>query len=121
VDMSPLPNGTSTPIMTFDGLCPAGPRGRTERKGTLMFRRRRDNPPIEPRRRQPTEPRRGHDEPPPQPEECPMCYGYGSVPCTYCRESGDRDRGNDIDRDCRMCQGWGAMTCTSCGGGGVRR
>jgi hypothetical protein len=49
-----------------------------------------------------------------------MCYGYGSISCTYCNESGDRDRSNDIDRDCDMCQGWGAVRCSACGGRGFR-
>jgi DnaJ-class molecular chaperone len=56
----------------------------------------------------------------PEVRECPVCWGYGSVACRRCNETGDLDRSNDIDRDCRYCQGWGAITCTACGGSGTR-
>ena len=80
-----------------------------------MFRRRSRRPRPAPGHRTARVP-----EPEPSLEECPWCYGYGSVACTWCRETGDYDRDNEVDRDCRYCQGWGAMTCSACGGSGVR-
>jgi len=52
--------------------------------------------------------------------ECPVCWGYGSVECRRCNETGDLDPTNDRDLDCPYCQGWGAITCTHCGGSGRR-
>jgi RecJ-like exonuclease len=53
-------------------------------------------------------------------QECPVCWGYGSVECRRCNETGDLDPTNDRDLDCHYCQGWGAVTCTYCGGSGRR-
>ena len=52
--------------------------------------------------------------------ECPVCWGYGSVECRRCNETGDLDPTNDRDLDCPYCQGWGAVTCRHCGGSGRR-
>ena len=52
--------------------------------------------------------------------ECPVCWGYGSVACRRCNETGDLDPTNDRDLDCHYCQGWGAVSCTACGGSGTR-
>ena len=52
--------------------------------------------------------------------ECPVCWGYGSVECRRCNETGDLDPTNDRDLDCHYCQGWGAVTCPHCGGSGRR-
>jgi hypothetical protein len=94
----------------------------TDVEGQHMFGRRR-------RRRSLERPyrvvRRTYTQPDPaaEPEEreCPVCWGYGSVACRRCNETGDLDRTNDIDLDCPYCQGWGAITCTECGGSGTRR
>jgi hypothetical protein len=91
------------------------------RKGRTMFRRRSSRSrAVRPARPAPVRARPVPRPAEPELRECGTCYGYGSVACRWCNETGDRDRSNDVDRDCNRCQGWGAMTCTACGGRGFR-